>query len=119
MPNCSVGPLNYVKGFPPPAPLVFTPPKINAVEETEIVENVKVLETAKEAPAVKSCECEESDWETIEDCDNDCENDFPAIDVTTGPRSLLKVSKGFTTLEKLLIVKTVVGYLPQNISVKP
>jgi len=83
------------------------------------VENVKVLETAKEAPAVKSCECEESDWETIEDCDNDCENDFPAIDVTTGPRSLLKVSKGFTTLEKLLIVKTVVGYLPQNISVKP
>ena len=39
--------------------------------------------------------------------------------VTTGPRSLLKVSKGFTKLESLLIVKTVVGYLPQNISVKP
>ena len=43
--------LPYVRGFPPPAPLVFTPSQIKAVEEVESVENVeveKVVDTAKE-----------------------------------------------------------------------
>ena len=52
-----------VKGLPPPAPLVFTPAK------------------SQEEPAFKSGE--ESDWETIEDCESDFENDFPTIDVNS------------------------------------
>ena len=99
----------YVKGFPQPAPLVFTPSKIEAEEEAnsveiakvdkvievaESVENIeveKVLMTTKEEPTVPQRDpilepaiekCEESDWETIEDCEDGCENDFPAIDVS-------------------------------------
>ena len=102
----------YVKGFPQPAPLVFTPSKIEAEEEANSVENIeiakvekvievaesvenieveKVLMTTKEEPTVPQRDpilepaiekCEESDWETIEDCEDGCENDFPAIDVS-------------------------------------
>ena len=99
----------YVKGFPQPAPLVFTPSKIEAEEEAnsvenieiakvekvievaESVENIEVLMTNKEEPTVPQRDpilepaiekCEESDWETIEDCEDGCENDFPAIDVS-------------------------------------
>ena len=102
----------YVKGFPQPAPLVFTPSKIEAEEEANSVENIeiakvekvievaesvenieveKVLMTTKEEPTVPQRDpilepaiekCEESDWETIEDCEDNCENDFPAIDIS-------------------------------------
>ena len=53
-----------VKGLPPPAPLVFTPAK----SQEDIVD-----------PAFESRE--DSDWETIEDCESDFENDLPTIDV--------------------------------------
>ena len=53
-----------VKGLPPPAPLVFTPAK----SQEDIVD-----------PAFESRE--DSDWETIEDCDSDFDNDLPTIDV--------------------------------------
>ena len=52
------------KGFPPPAPLAFTPAKL----QEDIVD-----------PASDSRD--DSDWETIDECENDFENDFPAIDV--------------------------------------
>ena len=57
-----------VKGFPPPAPLAFTPSKIQEGFETKVEDNIEVAE-------------EDSDWETIVDCEKDSENDFPAIDV--------------------------------------
>ena len=89
-----------VKGFPPPAPLAFTPSKFQEGFETQVTqlerskdaelfeksievaesEVEKVLMTTKEEPAIEKCE--ESDWETIEDSDDGCENDFPAIDVS-------------------------------------
>ena len=50
--------------LPPPAPLVFTPAK----SQEDIVD-----------PAFESRE--DSDWETIEDCDSDFDNDLPTIDV--------------------------------------
>ena len=71
------------KGFPPPAPLAFTPLKTLSETregfETPATHQVVVCEVAKE----------DSDWETIiEDCEissetgeNDSENGFPAIDV--------------------------------------
>ena len=52
------------KGFPPPAPLAFTPAKLK--------EDV-------EEPAFESHD--DSDWETVEESENDSENDFPTIDV--------------------------------------
>jgi len=88
-----------VKGFPPPAPLVFTPPKIQEGFETpvtqsgeNIVEVEKVSkETAKEVEVeVAKVAEQDSDWETIiEDCERcseidsetGSENEFPAIDV--------------------------------------
>ena len=89
-----------VKGFPPPAPLAFTPSKFQEGFETQVTqlerskdaelfekaievaesEVEKVLMTTKEEPAIEKCD--ESDWETIEDSDDGCENDFPAIDVS-------------------------------------
>ena len=51
--------LPYVRGFPPPAPLVFTPSQIKAVEEVESVENLeveKVVETTKDDEEVESVE---------------------------------------------------------------
>ena len=54
------------KGFPPPAPLAFTPAQF----QEDIVD-----------PACESRE--DSDWETIEDCESDFENDFPTIDVNS------------------------------------
>ena len=69
------------RGFPPPAPLAFTP--LKTLSETregfETTDQVVVCEVAKE----------DSDWETIiDDCEfgsendeNDSENGFPAIDV--------------------------------------
>ena len=71
------------KGFPPPAPLAFTPLKTLSETregfETPATHQVVVCEVAKE----------DSDWETIiEDCEigsetgeNDSENGFPAIDM--------------------------------------
>ena len=59
-------------GFSPPAPLAFTHPKIQ--EGFEIpVEVAQVEEVDK---------LEDSDWETIDDCENDCENNFPTIDLS-------------------------------------
>ena len=63
-----------VKGFPPPAPLVFTPPKIQEGFETPVAqsgENVVVVEkvskeTAKEVEVAKVAE-QDSDWETVKD----------------------------------------------------
>ena len=86
-----------VLGFPPPAPLLFTPPKIQEGFETpvsqsgeNVVEVEKVSkETAKEVEVAKVAE-QDSDWETIiEDCERcseidsetGSENEFPAIDV--------------------------------------
>ena len=53
-----------VKGFPPPAPLAFTPAKLQ----------VDIVNPASESR-------DDSDWETIDECENDFENDFPTIDV--------------------------------------
>ena len=53
-----------VKSFPPPAPLALTPAK---------------LQEYVEEPAFESRD--DSDWETVEECENDFENDFPTIDV--------------------------------------
>ena len=70
-----------VKGFPPPAPLAFTPLKtLSEIQEgfETPVSQVAVCEVARVAE-------EDSDWETIvEDCESSSENeenDFPAIDV--------------------------------------
>ena len=52
------------KGFPPPAPLAFTPAKFQADLVDLAFENR-----------------EDSDWETIEECENDFEIDFPTIDL--------------------------------------
>ena len=49
-------------------------------ESEENIEVEKVLRTTKEKLVIEKCE--ESDWETIEDSDDGCENDFPAIDVS-------------------------------------
>ena len=88
-----------VLGFPPPAPLLFTPPKIQEGFETpvsqsgeNVVEVEKVSkETAKEVEVeVAKVAEQDSDWETIiEDCERcseidsetGSENEFPAIDV--------------------------------------
>ena len=51
-------------GCPPPAPLAFTPAK---------------LQEDVEEPAFESRE--DSDWETVEESENDSENDFPTFDV--------------------------------------
>ena len=59
-------------GFPPPTPLAFTPPKIH--EGFEIPVEV--------AQAEEVDKLEDSDWETIDDCENDCENNFPTIDLS-------------------------------------
>ena len=51
--------------------------------EAESVENFEVqqvLEIVKEAPIIEGCE--ESDWETVKDCDNGSESNFPAIDTS-------------------------------------
>ena len=56
------------KGLPPPAPLVFT----RAKSQEDIVDL-----------ALESREDSDSDWETIEDCESDFENDFPTIDVNS------------------------------------
>ena len=83
-----------MKGFPPPAPLAFTPPKIQEgfeipVAQSKVVEVEKVLKEDY-AEVVE----QDSDWETIiEDCEKGSEtgskidsetgseNEFPAIDV--------------------------------------
>ena len=94
-----------VKGFPPPAPLAFTPltVKTNAVDivrsdflesakaeevepvsvdqHVEVCEAVEKVEVAQEESDWETIEDSENDCETIEDSENDCENDFPAIDV--------------------------------------
>ena len=67
-----------VKGFPPPAPLAFTP--LKTLSETR---------EGFETPAIHQVVvCEDSDWETIDDCEIGSEtseigseNGFPAIDV--------------------------------------
>ena len=68
-----------MRGFPSPAPLVFTPCKVESEETAKEVE----VEVAKVAE-------QDSDWETIiEDCERcseidsetGSENEFPAIDV--------------------------------------
>ena len=68
------------KGFPPPAPLAFTPAKL----QEDIVDSA-------------SDSRDDSDWETI----NECENDFPTMmsTVKIGPISLLKVLIGSTRAE--------------------
>ena len=78
-----------MKGFPSPASLAFTPVSLKTNDEVDVVRS-DFLESAK---AVKEAEpmnvdqtaevCEnvekvkvaqeESDWETIEDSENDCE----------------------------------------------
>ena len=86
-----------VKGFPPPAPLAFTPAKlqvdiVNPASESREdgpqwtsggifhlgpIPTVKV----KSGLVVPQVIREDSDWETIDECENDFENDFPTIDV--------------------------------------
>ena len=63
---------------------------------------------------------EDSDWETIDDCENDCENNFPTIDLNCEDwlKSIPKVFGSSTAMEMLSIVKTVKGYSPLSISVE-
>ena len=61
-PPSPISPSN-AKDFPPPAPLAFTPAKLQE-------------DIASESR-------DDSDWETIDDCENDFENDFPTIDVNS------------------------------------
>ena len=88
-----------VRGFPSPAPLVFTPCKVESEETAKEVEvesevelesevEVESEKTAKEVEVAKVDE-QDSDWETIiEDCEKGSEIDseagseieFPAID---------------------------------------
>ena len=80
-----------VRGFPSPAPLVFTPCKVESEETAKEVEvesevelesevEVESEKTAKEVEIAKVDE-QDSDWETIiEDCEKGSEIEFPAID---------------------------------------
>ena len=80
-----------VRGFPSPAPLVFTPCKVESEETAKEVEvesevelesevEVESEKTAKEVEVAKVDE-QDSDWETIiEDCEKGSEIEFPAID---------------------------------------
>ena len=95
-PSPTISPPN-VKGFPPPAPLALTPLTLKTNDEVEIVrsdflESIKAVEKAEPVKVVQSVEIfnveendkvaeEDSDWETIEDSENHCEYDFPAINL--------------------------------------
>ena len=72
-----------VKGFPPPAPLAFTP--LKTLSETWEGFETPTTHQGVVCEVVKVAE-EDSDWETIvEDCEvsseDDSESGFPAIDV--------------------------------------